>query len=66
MPIDIDREVESGFLYRYMSVKQLKDILNTLPDEAIVIPNRVGNLTVEHNEQPIGYIDFNGEGFVTI
>jgi len=64
MAIDINTLVEAGFFLRWMTVKRLREILEQLDDNNIVIPNRVGNLAVTNDkDQMVGYIDFPGESF---
>ena len=45
---------------RWMTVERLKAILSEIEDEDLLIPNRVGNLSVVRNDKYIGFIDFNG------
>lgn len=62
--IDIDVEVSALFFRRWLTVGQLKQILDQLGDDDIVVPNRVGNLSVCDNEgRTLGYIDFQEERF---
>ena len=61
--------VEGGWIYKYVSVGKLKSILNDLPDDSEVIPNRVGNLSVVVGSVKDGwtwrgYIDFAEETMI--
>ena len=62
--IDTDVEVQAIFFSRWLTVAQMKEILSQLDDDDIVVPNRVGNLSVCDNESRVlGYIDFQEERF---
>jgi len=62
--IDISTTIEARFYLRWMTVSRLKEILDQLDDNAIVVPNRVGNLSVrDSNDVSTGFIDFNEERF---
>ncbi len=63
--IDTDVRVQAAFFRRWLTVKQLKQILSQLDDENVLFPNRVGNLSVvrDAEQRMIGYIDFNEEKF---
>ena len=66
MPIDMSRYITADFFLRWMSVAQLRDILSNLDDNDVVVPNRVGNLTIFQGGiegEYKGYVDFNGETF---
>lgn len=48
---------------KYLTVAQLKAVLDTLPDDHQLSPNTVGNLKVRSGAgEYIGYIDFLHEG----
>ena len=63
--IDTDVEVQAVFFRRWLTVAQMKEILSQLYDDDIIVPNRVGNLSVirDAERRMIGYIDFNEEAF---
>ncbi len=62
--IDTDVEVVAVFFRRWLTVEQMKQILDQLDDDDIVVPNRVGNLSVCDSEGgQTGYIDFAVERF---
>lgn len=62
--IDIDVEVSALFFRRWLTVAQLKQILDQLDDDDVIYPNRVGNLSVCDSEGgQTGYIDFQEERF---
>jgi len=64
--IDTNTTVEAKFHLRWMTVRKLKEIMDQLDDDYIVVPNRVGNLSVRNNDDlAIGFIDFNEERFET-
>ena len=65
MAIDIKVSVDARFFRRWMTVRQLKNILNLLKDDDAVFPNRVGNLTVLRDSElrMVGFIDFQAEIF---
>lgn len=62
--IDTNISVDARFFHRWLTVSQLKEILDGLKDDDKLLPNRVGNLSVvrESGEQ-VGYIDFQAERF---
>ncbi len=67
MAIDVNIEIESGFLKKWMSVEKMKECLTELEDSDILYPNRAGDLTVFNNkENYLGFIDFNNEKFEDI
>ena len=57
MAISIDIKVTASFFMRWITVKQLKQILAKLNDNAILYPNHVGNLSVIKGLENLGYID---------
>ena len=66
--IDTNVEVEARFFRRWLTVKQMKQILNELDDDDVLFPNRVGNLSVirDSERRMIGYIDFSEERFEAV
>lgn len=63
--IDIDVSVDAHFFKRWMTVARMRSILSQLPDDANLIPNRAGNLSVSQNGECLGWIDFNEERLET-
>lgn len=63
--IDTSVEVEAVFFRRWLTVKQMKQILDQLDDDDVLYPNRVGNLSVlrDSERRMTGYIDFQTEQF---
>lgn len=61
--IDTDVKVRAGFFRRWLTVKQMKEILDQMEDDDVITPNRVGNLSVVRDKRMIGYIDFQAERF---
>jgi|GEM_PF-2573396 len=50
---------------KYLSKEKLIELINSLPEGSILIPNKVGNITIYDNENDCnysGYIDFLFEG----
>lgn len=66
MAIDTSVNVRAGFFYRWMPVQRMREILSVLQDDDVLVPNRVGNLTVcrsGHDQESIGFIDFHSEAY---
>jgi hypothetical protein len=63
MARNIYNNIDAGFVEKWISVKQLKSILNTLQDDDLLYPNRVGNLSVVREDVQIGYIDISDEKY---
>jgi hypothetical protein len=66
MGLNIKCHITAGFLERWTTVKRMKEILSALPDDAELLPNRVGNLNV-YTPPPeskwLGFIDINTEEY---
>ena len=63
MAIDINVEIRASFFRRWMTVGTMRDILSELENEDLLMPNRVGNLSIvrDRTRAVIGFIDFSGE-----
>jgi len=63
MTVDTSVQVDAGFNRRWLTVKQMREMISELEDDDLLAPNRVGNLSIfRDNEQSmIGYIDFHTE-----
>ena len=61
--IDTSHRISAGFFERWMTVAQLRSILDDLQNDDLLYPNRVGNLSVVRNAEQVGFIDFSDEKF---
>lgn len=65
MAINTKYQIDASFHERWMTVKQLKIILETLDENAELSPNQTGNLLVwsDDKDAHIGVINFATETF---
>lgn len=61
MAINSYRDIEGGWLDKYISVGQLRECLSTLEEADRLFPNAVGNLSIIRGERQIGFIDIASE-----
>ena len=62
MGVNTKQIIEASFIEKYITVKQMKEILNQLEDEWELLPNSVGNLSIFTAEsESKGFIDIGEE-----
>jgi len=71
MAIELEHSVSGEWFYKYITVENLKSILNALPDKAELAPNSVGNMSVFVGDENngfywTGYIDISAEEYVDV
>lgn len=73
MATDRSIRVDARFWSCWMSAGRLKELLVSVPDDAVVWPNRSGNLVISRggaatrpadNDRKIGHIDFDREKLI--
>ena len=62
MGVNTKQIIEASFIEKYITVKQMKEILNQLEDDWELLPNNVGNLSIFTTEsESKGFIDIGEE-----
>ena len=64
MGYDDDKEIFAMFLYKWISVAKMREILQSLRVIDDLVPNAVGNLSIIRDDECIGYIDIGLEELV--
>lgn len=66
MAVDLSQTIRASFFLAWITVDKMRTILKGLKPDVRLYPNRVGNLTLWHKDECLGYIDFVEEEYYPI